>query len=145
MRPQGFQFLPASPSDEQKRWDDVFNDGKRAHKARSGLKILAREEPTELAVEMLRNLRTSLYFNLTEAENKAVMITGPSPGVGKSFISVNLATTCALAGQKVLLIDADMRRGYLHRYISKSNNNGLSEYLSGQNSIDDVNNLVAYR
>ena len=125
-------------SDEQKRWDDVFNDGKRAHKARSGLKILAREEPTDLAVEMLRNLRTSLYFNLTEAENKAVMITGPSPGVGKSFISVNLATTCALAGQKVLLIDADMRRGYLHRYISKSNNNGLSEYLSGQKSIGDV-------
>ncbi len=125
-------------SDEQKRWDDVFNDGKRAHKARSGLKILAREEPTDLAVEMLRNLRTSLYFNLAEAENKAVMITGPSPGVGKSFISVNLATTCALAGQKVLLIDADMRRGYLHRYISKSNNNGLSEYLSGQKSIGDV-------
>ena len=125
-------------SDEQKRWDDISNDGKRAHKARSGLKILAREEPTDLAVEMLRNLRTSLYFNLTEAGNKAVMITGPSPGVGKSFISVNLATTCALAGQKVLLIDADMRRGYLHRYISKSNNNGLSEYLSGQKSIGDV-------
>ena len=125
-------------SDEQKRWDDVSNDGKRAHKARSSLKILAREEPTDLAVEMLRNLRTSLYFNLAEAENKAVMITGPSPGVGKSFISVNLAATCALAGQKVLLIDADMRRGYLHRYISKSNNNGLSEYLSGQKLISDV-------
>ena len=125
-------------SDEQKRWDDVFNDGKRAHKARAGLKILASEEPTDLAVEMLRNLRTSLYFNLTEAENKAVMITGPSPGVGKSFISINLATVCALAGQRVLLVDADMRRGYLHRYIAKSNKDGLSEYLSGQKSLSEI-------
>ena len=60
---------------------------------------------------MIRNLRTSLYFNLTEAENKAVMVTGPSPGVGKSFVSVNLATICAQAGQKVLLD----RRGYAPR------------------------------
>ena len=125
-------------SDEQKRWDDLFNDGKRAHKANSGLKILSKEEPTDLAVEMLRNLRTSLYFNLAEASNKAVMISGPSPGVGKSFISVNLASVCALAGQKVLLIDADMRRGYLHRYTTKINKDGLSDYLSGQSGLKDV-------
>ena len=125
-------------SDEQKRWDDSFNDGKKGHKAKKGLNILAQKEPTDLAVEMLRNLRTSLYFNLSEASNKAVMISGPSPGVGKSFISVNLATVCALAGQKVLLIDADMRRGYLHRYINKTNKDGLSEYLSGQSSLSDV-------
>lgn len=125
-------------SDEQKRWDDVFNDGKRGHKAKKGLNILAEKEPTDLAIEMLRNLRTSLYFNLSEASNKAVMISGPSPGVGKSFISVNLATVCALAGQKVLLIDADMRRGYLHRYVNKTNKNGLSEYLSGQSALSDV-------
>ena len=66
------------------------------------------------------------------------MVSGPSPGVGKSFISVNLATVCALAGQKVLLIDADMRRGYLHRYVSKANKDGLSDYLSGQKALDDV-------
>ena len=125
-------------SDEQKRWDDMFNDGKKGHKAKKGLNILAEREPTDLAVEMLRNLRTSLYFNLSEASNKAVMISGPSPGVGKSFISVNLATVCALAGQKVLLIDADMRRGYLHRYINNTNKDGLSEYLSGQSSLSDV-------
>ena len=94
---------------------------------------------------MLRNLRTSLYFNLTEAENKAVMITGESQCRKVVYFSY-LAATCALAGQKVLLIDADMRRGYLHRYISKSHNNGLSEYLSGQKSIDvitasPINNL----
>ena len=125
-------------SDEQQRWDDLFNDGKKGHKAKKGLNILAEKEPTDLAVEMLRNLRTSLYFNLSEASNKAVMISGPSPGVGKSFISVNLATVCALAGQKVLLVDADMRRGYLHRYMNKTNKDGLSEYLSGQSALSDV-------
>ncbi|OUU15840.1 MAG: hypothetical protein CBB97_23585, partial [Candidatus Endolissoclinum sp. TMED37] len=125
-------------SDEQKRWDEIFNDGKKAHKGRKGLKILSKEEPTDLAVEMLRNLRTSLYFNLAEAPNKAVMVSGPSPSVGKSFISVNLATICALAGQKVLLVDADMRRGYLHRYVSKTNKDGLADYLSGQKALDDL-------
>lgn len=131
-------FASVPFSDEQKRWDDVFNDGRKAHKGRKSLKILSKEEPTDLAVEMLRNLRTSLYFNLAEASNKAVMITGPSPGVGKSFISVNLASVCAQAGQKVLLIDADMRRGYLHRYVEKTNKAGLSEYLSGQSALSDV-------
>ncbi len=131
-------FASVPFSEEQKRWDDVFNDGKKAHKARRGLKILSKEEPTDLAVEMLRNLRTSLYFNLAEASNNAVMISGPSPGVGKSFISVNLAAVCALAGQKVLLIDADMRRGYLHRYVDKTNKGGLADYLSGQKNLNDV-------
>lgn len=131
-------FASVPHSDEQQRWDVEANEGQRAHKAKRDLRILADAEPTDLAVEMLRNLRTSLYFNLTEASNKAVMISGPSPGVGKSFISVNLAITCAQAGQKVLLIDADMRRGYLHRYFKKRNQEGLSNYLAGQISLNDA-------
>lgn len=131
-------FASVPHSDEQQRWDVEANEGQRAHKAKRDLRILADAEPTDLAVEMLRNLRTSLYFNLTEATNKAVMISGPSPGVGKSFISVNLAITCAQAGQKVLLIDADMRRGYLHRYFRKRNQEGLSNYLAGQINLKDA-------
>ena len=130
-----FASIPLST--EQQRWDSLANEGKRADKAKKSLRILADAEKTDLAVEMMRNLRTSLYFNLSEAENKAVMVTGPSPGVGKSFISVNLATICAQAGQKVLLIDADMRRGYLHRYFSKKNSAGLSDYLAGQISLNE--------
>ena len=131
-------FASVPHSDEQQRWDTAANEGQRAHKAKHDLRILAHAEPTDLAVEMLRNLRTSLYFNLTEASNKAVLISGPSPGVGKSFISVNLAITCAQAGQKVLLIDADMRRGYLHRYFKKRNQEGLSSYLAGQISLNEA-------
>lgn len=128
-------FASIPHSAEQKRWDDQVNSGQKAHKGRGKLKILSEQEPTDLAIEMVRNLRTSLYFNLSEARNKAVMITGPSPGVGKSFVSVNLAVVCASAGQKVLLVDADLRRGYLHRYFNRKPTHGLSEYLSGQLSL----------
>ena len=130
-------FASVPFSREQQRWDEIFNDGKKAHRGKQSLRVLAHEEPTDLAVEMLRNLRTSLYFNLTEAANKAVMVSGPSPGVGKSFISMNLAHICAQAGQKVLVIDADMRRGYLHRYVDSTNKNGLSDHLSGRLSLND--------
>ena len=130
-------FASVPFSREQQRWDEIFNDGKKAHRGKQSLRVLAHEEPTDLAVEMLRNLRTSLYFNLTEATNKAVMVSGPSPGVGKSFISMNLAHICAQAGQKVLVIDADMRRGYLHRYVDSTNKNGLSDYLSGRLALND--------
>jgi tyrosine-protein kinase Etk/Wzc len=130
-------FASVPFSAEQERWDLALNDGKRAHKGRKNLRVLAYEEPTDLAVEMLRNLRTSLYFNLAEASNKAVMITGPSPGVGKSFIAVNLGHICAQAGQRVLLIDADMRRGYLHRYSGTGNKAGLSDYLAGRLPLDE--------
>ena len=131
-------FASVPFSREQQRWDEIFNDGRKAHRGKKSLRVLAHEEPTDLAVEMLRNLRTSLYFNLTEASNKAVMVSGPSPGVGKSFISMNLAHICAQAGQKVLVIDADMRRGYLHRYVDSSNKNGLSDYLSGRLSLKEI-------
>lgn len=60
------------------------------------------------------------------------MIAGPSPEVGKSFISTNLATIFAQGDKRVLLIDADMRRGYMHKYFDVDVKPGLSELLSGQ-------------
>ena len=55
-------FASVPFSREQQRWDEIFNDGKKAHRGKQSLRVLAHEEPTDLAVEMLRNLRTSLYF-----------------------------------------------------------------------------------
>ena len=69
---------------------------------------------------------------MMEASNKVLMISGPSPEVGKSFISANLATVLAQAGQKVLVVDADMRKGHLHRFFDNQNDLGLSDWLSGQ-------------
>jgi len=100
--------------------------------------LLAQDDPTDLAIEALRSLRTSLHFAMMDADNKILMITSPSPEVGKSFISANLGAVLAQTGQRVLVIDADMRKGHLHRYFQSDNKTGLSAYLSGQSSKEDI-------
>src|SRR5699024_8632625 len=91
------------------------------------------------AIEALRSLRTSLYFAMMDASNKVISLSGPSPAVGKSFVSSNLAVVLAQAGQKVLLVDADLRKGRLHQYFGKhSDDKGLSGYLAGRYSLAEV-------
>lgn len=101
--------------------------------------ILATSQPSDISIEALRSLRTSLHFALLDNHRKSVMFTGPSPGIGKSFVSLNLAAVSAEAGQRVLLIDADMRRGHLHHAFQRtSEQGGLSDVLSGVSSLEDV-------
>jgi tyrosine-protein kinase Etk/Wzc len=100
--------------------------------------LLALEKSAEFAVEALRSLRTSLYFAMLEAGDNRLMITGASPGVGKSFVAANLAAVCAQAGQKVLLIDADMRRGHLHHAFRGQSEQGLSDLLAQRLKPDEV-------
>ena len=101
--------------------------------------LLVKSTPTSLAVEALRGLRTSLHFAMLKSDNKILMISGTSPGVGKSFVSSNLAVLMAQAGTRVLLIDCDLRRGYLHRVFSAAENGaGLADYLSQDVNISTV-------
>ncbi|MDX1303651.1 polysaccharide biosynthesis tyrosine autokinase [Photobacterium sp.] len=98
--------------------------------------LLAVSNPADLSIEALRSLRTSLHFAMMEAKNNIVMISGPSPGIGKSFISANMAAVVAKAGQRVLIIDADMRKGQMERQMAVTHTPGLSAYLSGQENIE---------
>ena len=93
--------------------------------------LLAADHPADLAIEALRSLRTSLHFSMLDASNHIVMLSSASPGVGKSFVSSNLAAVIAQTGQKVLIIDADMRKGYLHNRFAFSPDQGLSDILAG--------------
>ncbi|WP_434524053.1 polysaccharide biosynthesis tyrosine autokinase [Photorhabdus asymbiotica] len=102
------------------------------------LRLLAIHDPTDLAIEALRSLRTTLHFSMMESENKIILLSGPAPELGKSFISVNLAAVLALGNKRVLLIDADMRRGHLHKVLESPQSPGLSEYLAGQNQIKET-------
>ncbi|NRN27319.1 polysaccharide biosynthesis tyrosine autokinase [Photorhabdus heterorhabditis] len=102
------------------------------------LRLLAIHDPTDLAIEALRSLRTTLHFSMMESANKIILLSGPAPELGKSFISVNLAAILALGNKKVLLIDADMRRGHLHKVLESPQSPGLSEYLAGQNQIKET-------
>ncbi|WP_426690169.1 polysaccharide biosynthesis tyrosine autokinase [Rhodanobacter ginsengiterrae] len=94
--------------------------------------LLAVTAPADLATEALRSLRTSLHFARLEAKNNLLMISGSSPNAGKTFVSANLGAVIAQAGQKVLLIDADMRKGSQHKVLGGKPENGLSELIAGQ-------------
>ncbi|MBB1303841.1 polysaccharide biosynthesis tyrosine autokinase [Pseudoalteromonas sp. SR44-8] len=110
-----------------------------ARKAKNKPKsILALDNPADLSIEALRSLRTSLHFAMMEAKNNLIAISGPSPGVGKSFVSVNLAAVLAQSGKKVLIIDADMRKGYLQTQFGIKWDDGLSDYLSGRLNLSEV-------
>lgn len=93
--------------------------------------LLALEHPADLAIEALRSLRTSLHFSMLDAANNVVMISSASPGAGKSFISSNLGAVIAQTGQRVLVVDSDMRKGYLHKRFNFEPDGGLSEVLAG--------------
>jgi len=90
------------------------------------------DNPTHSASEAFRSLRTSLHFASIEGSNKVVMITGSSPGVGKTFVSCNLAAVIAQSGKRVLIIDADMRKGTAHEVMALPSENGLSDLISGR-------------
>ncbi|MER3367307.1 polysaccharide biosynthesis tyrosine autokinase [Providencia rettgeri] len=93
---------------------------------------LALENPADTAVEAIRSLRTSVYFSVMNQGNNLVMISSASPGIGKSFVTSNMAVVLANAGKKVLLIDTDLRKGRIHKAFGLSNKAGLSEYLAQQ-------------
>lgn len=127
-----YASIPYSPL--QKVEEDKITRSRGRTDAVSSL--LAISHPTDLAVEALRSLRTSLHFAMLEAPNNRIMISGPSPEVGKTFVSVNLAAVIAQTGQRVLLIDVDMRRGYLHKVLGVPAKDGLSDILSNQCTLE---------
>ncbi|AXC29487.1 polysaccharide biosynthesis tyrosine autokinase [Raoultella sp. X13] len=94
--------------------------------------LLAIDNPADLAIEAIRGLRTSLHFAMMEARNNVLMISGASPNAGKTFVSSNLAAVISQSSKRVLFIDVDMRKGYTHKLFNVSNDNGLSDILSGK-------------
>lgn len=109
-----------------------------AQRSDGELCLLAHDEKSEKVIESLRRLRTMLQFGMLESKNNIVLITGPTPGVGKSFVSANFATVLAAIGKKVLLIDADLRTGQLHRYFGLVRKNGLADALALRAGLDQV-------
>ncbi|EPE3381758.1 polysaccharide biosynthesis tyrosine autokinase [Acinetobacter baumannii] len=107
-------------------------------KKKKSIPILAVKNSDDIAIESLRSIRTAIHFALANVKNNIIMIAGPSPEVGKPFISTNLATIFAQGDKRVLLIDADMRRGYMHKYFDVDVKPGLSELLSGQADLQKV-------
>lgn len=108
-----------------------------AHKA-TGQHLLAVSHPSDPGIESLRSLRTALQFALLNAKNNIVLFTGPTPSIGKSFVSTNFAAVMGAGGKRVLLLDADLRKGYINQYFGLSRGPGFSELISGTEPLDTV-------
>ncbi|MDZ9202045.1 polysaccharide biosynthesis tyrosine autokinase [Escherichia coli] len=114
------------------------NTNKNKRQKNESYKLLSVENPADLAVEAIRSLRTSLHFAMMESKNNILMISGASPNAGKTFVSTNLAATIAMTGKKVLFIDSDLRKGYVHKMLGSKNVKGLSDILSGQAKVESI-------
>ncbi|HBW9841704.1 TPA: polysaccharide biosynthesis tyrosine autokinase, partial [Klebsiella pneumoniae] len=115
-----------------------INENKNKNKNNQKYSFLALDNPADLAIEAIRSLRTSLHFAMLEARNNILMISGASPSAGKSFVSSNLSAVVVQGGKRVLFIDCDMRKGYLHKVFNVSNDIGMSDILSGKNQFSSA-------
>ncbi|MDO4282236.1 MAG: CpsD/CapB family tyrosine-protein kinase [Clostridia bacterium] len=93
--------------------------------------IVVNNLPKSPIAESFRVFRTNLLYMFQGEKGKIIDITSAEPGDGKSWITANLAISFAQFGMKVLIVDADLRKGRQHRIFGKVNHTGLSDYLRG--------------
>jgi tyrosine-protein kinase Etk/Wzc len=117
------------------------NQDKLMRKARGeggALPLLAQLMPEDEAVESLRSFRAALQYSMPHFKNNIVMFAGPTHAIGKSFVAANFAAVMAASGKRVLLIDADLRNGHLHRYFGVSRERGLSRAITGALPVEEI-------
>lgn len=125
-----YAVLPQSA--QQERLNGA--DGKES----VGASLLADAYPHSESIEALRNLRVALKSTLANADNNRILVTGATPGVGKSFIACNFAALLAQSDRRVLLINADLRRGHTSFAFGLNDSVGLSEILAGGINEEEV-------
>ena len=104
--------------------------------------LIAHKDPKSPVSEIFRTLRTNIQFMNTNKSLKTLLVTSTLPGEGKSWVASNLSVAFAQAGKRVILIDADMRKGRIYNIFGVLPRPGLSNYLSGVNENDyQVENL----
>ena len=111
---------------------------RKARDASAPLPLLAQAAPEDPAIESLRGFRAALVFAMPHFKNNIVMLAGPTRALGRSFVAANFAAVMAASGQRVLLIDADLRNGQLHRYFGVSREQGLSNVILGAMALEHV-------
>ncbi|WP_318365018.1 tyrosine-protein kinase Wzc [Enterobacter sp.] len=131
---QGISVYASIPLSEWQKSRDNAKTVKGSKRYKQS-QLLAVGNPTDLAIEAIRSLRTSLHFAMMQASNNVLMMTGVSPSIGKTFVCANLAAVVSQTNKRVLLIDCDMRKGYTHELLGTDNVNGLSDVLAGNGDI----------
>lgn len=111
---------------------------RRGKGSRTSGELLAISKPDDDAVESLRSLRTTIHFALLDAQQNSLLITGASPGLGKSFISKNLGAVLAQTGKRIVIVDADLRRGHINKEFGLRRDVGVTEFVAGSVTLDDI-------
>ena len=100
---------------------------------------ISHHEPKSHVAEAFRSLRTSVHFSAISQEKKVILITSTFPGEGKSTVAANYAITLAQTGDRVLIMDCDLRRPTVHEKFKHNRIPGLSELLTGDvGSVDAI-------
>ncbi len=107
-------------------------------------KVRKGPQVAEEATEAFRSLRLNLTYAFGAAGPLVTAVTSPAPGEGKSFVTMNLALRFARSGSRTLLVDADMRRGTLHRSMNLPRRPGLMDFLTGESPLDEIVHETAF-
>ena len=132
-RELGLSVLVSIPYiDEQRKIAKLVSRGEH------GSHVLAMLHAQNPGVEALRSLRTSLHFTMMDATNNVILLTGPAPGIGKSFVAANFGAVLAIAGKRVAVVDVDLRKGYLQQYFDLPSSPGVSDFIAGDALLEAV-------
>lgn len=109
-----------------------------------GKELIISKDPKSPIAEIFRTLRTNIQFMTSNQGLKTLLVTSSVPAEGKSWVSTNLAIAFAGENKKVLLVDADMRKGRLNTIFDMEKRPGLSNYLSGVSELEDKKDIFSY-
>jgi capsular exopolysaccharide synthesis family protein len=105
---------------------------------KSGSNLAVIDSPKSMIAESFRALRSNLSYFVKKEQSTVILISSSISGEGKTFVSINLATVMAFSGKKTLIVGADLRRPKIFSDFNLANDKGLSTYLAGLNSFDEV-------
>ena len=104
----------------------------------SGEEIVVEKQSRTVIAEQFRALRTNMQFVLADKNEKTILLTSSMSGEGKSFVALNLAVSLALSGEKVVLLELDLRKPKISEALGLKGNEGFTKYVIGQASINEV-------
>ncbi len=104
----------------------------------ASIELIAHKDPSSNISESLRTIRTNVLFSTDGDKHKVFMVTSSLPGEGKTTVACNLAIVMASLGEKVLLIDADLRRPSVHKTLNVAKAPGISSYLIRQIEVSEI-------
>lgn len=97
---------------------------------KNGVGLVTLEDSSSVVAEQFRTIRTNIQFSSVDKQVQSILITSSGPSEGKSTVALNLAVVWAKQGQKVVVVDADLRRPTIRRTFRHLKSMGLSNYLS---------------